>query len=105
MISNIKMNVKKHKNYQLMAEVDASFITRNWRLLLLQIQNKLFLAWVAYNYFNLPYNTDTLQTIKQILFPDISNSESVGFTFDDVTNYDLVYYNACCFLLITIYTE
>jgi len=45
------------------------FITRNWRLLMLQIHNKLILARVAENSINFPYYIDALQTIKQILFP------------------------------------
>jgi len=36
---------------------------------MLQIQNKLILARVAKNSFNLSYTIDALQTIKQILFP------------------------------------
>jgi len=46
------------------------FIMRNRRLLMLQIQNKLILARVALNVFNLLYNINPLQTIKQILFPN-----------------------------------
>ena len=29
------------------ARAEKVFITRNWRLLMLQIQNKLILSWVA----------------------------------------------------------
>ena len=34
------------------------------------VQNKIIFARVAYSIFNLSYNIDALQTIKQILFPD-----------------------------------
>jgi len=73
------------------------FITRNWRLLMIQIQNKLILARVAYNSFNLPYNMDALPTIKQILFSDKILFRKRLFYIDDVTNYDLIFYDACCF--------
>ena len=42
------MNVKKLKNYQQnLMHVQTVFIMRNWRLIMLQIQHKLILAWVA----------------------------------------------------------
>jgi len=50
MIKNIKMNVKNTKiiNYwQNLNHAQNVFITRNWRFLMLQIQNKLILARVA----------------------------------------------------------
>jgi len=50
MIKNIKMNVKNTKiiNYwQKLMHAQKVFITRFWRLLMLQIQNKLVLARVA----------------------------------------------------------
>jgi len=57
MIKNIKINVNYTKiiNYwQKLMHAQKVFITRNWRLLMLQIQNKIFLAQIALNYFNLP---------------------------------------------------
>jgi len=39
-------------------------------MFMLRIQNKLILERVESNSFNLPYNIDALQTIKQILFLD-----------------------------------
>jgi len=50
MIKNIKMKVKNTKiiNYwQKLMHAQKVFITRNWRFLMLQIQNKIILAQVA----------------------------------------------------------
>jgi len=50
MIKNIKINVKNTKiikYWQKLMHAQTVLITRNWRLLMLQIQNELILAWVA----------------------------------------------------------
>jgi len=50
MIKNIKMNGKNANDinyWQKLMHAQKVLITRNWRLLMLQIQNKLILARVA----------------------------------------------------------
>ena len=74
-----------------------SFITRNWCLLMLQIQKKAILARVAFNIFNLSDNINALQTIKQIFFQDQILFGKRLFCINDVTNVDLILYDVCCF--------
>jgi len=82
------------------AQTDAQkvFIMLIWRLWMLQIQNKLFLNWVAKNICDFSYNIlNSSQKIKQILFQDKIYFWKRLFNIDDVTNYDHVFYDACCF--------